>query len=64
MTNMANQDEALALPRAAAARAIGVSTRTLDRLIEAGAIRSVSAFRRRIVSVEELQRFINEGGQE
>ena len=54
--------DALALPRSAAARAIGLSTRSLDRLIRAGAIRTVPAFRRRLVPVTELNRFIAEGG--
>ncbi len=54
--------DALALPRSAAARAIGVSTRSLDRLIRAGAITTVPAFRRRLIAVKELKRFIAEGG--
>jgi hypothetical protein len=60
MTN--EPSDALALPRSAAARAIGVSTRSLDRLIRAGAIRTVPAFRRRLIPVKELKRFIAEGG--
>jgi hypothetical protein len=54
--------EALALPRPAAARVIGLSTRSLDRLIRAGAISTVPAFRRRLIPVKELKRFIAEGG--
>ena len=52
----------LVLPRSAAARAIGVSTRSLDRLIRAGAITTVPVFRRRLIPVKELDRFIAEGG--
>jgi hypothetical protein len=54
--------QVLALPRNAAARAIGVSTRSLDRLIQAGAIKTVPAFRRRLILIGELQRFLAEGG--
>jgi len=61
---MNSGSEALALPRAAAARAICVSVKTLDRLIQAGAIRTVPAFRRRLVPMQELQRFISEGGHQ
>ena len=60
--NKTVMNEALALPRAAAARAIGVSTRSLDRLIQAGAIRVVPAFRRRLITTRELTRFLDEGG--
>ena len=56
------QNVSLALPRNAAARAIGVSTRTLERLIQVGAIRTIPAFRRRLVPVKELNRFLSEGG--
>jgi hypothetical protein len=52
----------LALPRAAAAQTIGVSTRTLDRLILVGAIRTVPAFRRRLITTKELMRFLTDGG--
>jgi hypothetical protein len=52
----------LALPRSAAARAIGISTRSLDRLIRAGAISTVLIFRRRLIPVQELDRFLAEGG--
>jgi|BarGraIncu00222A_1022003.scaffolds.fasta_scaffold81518_2 hypothetical protein len=58
----AEQKETLALPRSAAARALGLSTRSLDRLIQAGAIRTVPVFRRRLVTVKELNRFLAEGG--
>ena len=58
----AEQKETLALPRSAAARAIGVSTRSLDRLIQAGIIRTVPVFRRRLITVKELNRFLAEGG--
>ena len=54
--------QVLALPRNAAARVIGVSTRSLDRLIQAGAIKTVPAFRRRLILVGELERFLAEGG--
>ena len=54
--------QVVALPRAAAAQAIGVSLRTLDRLIQAGAIRTVPVLRRRLVTVEELSRFLARGG--
>ncbi len=53
---------ALALPRSEAARAIGISTRSLDRLIQAGVIRTVPAFRRRLIPVKELNRFLTGGG--
>ena len=56
------QNVFLALPRSAAARAIGLSTRTLERLIKAGVIKTVPAFRRRLVPVEELNRFLSDGG--
>ena len=56
------QNVSLSLPRNAAARAIGVSTRTLERLIQVGAIRTIPAFRRRLVPVKELNRFLSEGG--
>jgi hypothetical protein len=52
----------LALPRSAAARALSISTRTLDRLIQSGVIKVVPAFNRRLVPVEELTRFLSEGG--
>ena len=58
----AEQKETLALPRSAAARALGLSTRSLDRLIQVGAIRTVPVFRRRLVTVKELNRFLAEGG--
>jgi hypothetical protein len=56
------QKDALALPRSTAARALGLSIRSLDRLIQAGAIRTVPAFRRKLVTVKELNRFLSEGG--
>lgn len=56
------QNMSLALPRSAAARAIELSTRSLDRLIQAGAIKTIPAFRRRLVPVKELNRFLSDGG--
>lgn len=56
------QNMSLALPRSAAARAIGLSTRSLDRLIQAGVIKTVPAFRRRLIPVKELNRFLSDGG--
>jgi hypothetical protein len=59
---MSNRDQPVALPRTAAAHAIGVSLRTLERLIQAGVIKTVPVFRRRLVTVQELNRFLAEGG--
>ncbi len=56
------EQQIVALPRAAAARALGVSLRTLERLIQAGAIKTVPVFRRRLVTVQDLNRFLAEGG--
>lgn len=56
------QRQVVALPRAAAAEAMGVSLRTLERPIQVGAISTVPVFRRRLVAVKELGRFLNEGG--
>lgn len=61
-TLASEQNMPLALPRNAAARAIGLSTRSLDRLIQAGVIKTVSAFRRRLIPVKELNRFLDDGG--
>ncbi len=41
---------------------MGVSLRTLERPIQVGAISTVPVFRRRLVAVKELGRFLNEGG--
>jgi len=57
-----DQHLVVALPRAAAARVLRVSLRTLERLIQAGAIKTVLVSRRRLVTVKELNRFLAEGG--
>lgn len=45
-----------------AARALGLSPRTIDKLIRTGAIRSRTVGRARLVSVASLRRFMDEGG--
>jgi len=53
----------LALNRVEAARAIGVSPATLDRLAQRGLIRPCRATYRPIYSVKELERFLKENSQ-
>jgi hypothetical protein len=48
----------LAYTRRDAAKAIGISVQTLDRLVAAGAIRPCRAFRRPLFAREELRRFL------
>lgn len=50
----------LALNRVEAAKAIGVSPATLDRLTLRGLLRPSRATRRPIYSVKELERFLKE----
>jgi len=45
-----------------AADALGVSDRTVRRLIEAGKLRTVRVKRRVFVSADEIRRFIHAGG--
>ena len=62
--NMPNDTPVLALRPREAAASIGISPRTLDRLIAEGRIRSVklgpSAASARLIPVAELQRFLAE----
>ncbi len=44
-----------------AAQLLGVSTPTLRRLVDCGAIRSVNIGARRLISMEEIQRVASEG---
>ena len=48
----------LAYTRRDAAKALGISVPTLDRLVAAGAIRPCRAFRRPLFAREELRRFL------
>lgn len=41
-------------------RAIGLSSRTVIRLIKSGKLRSAKIGRRRVVSAKELERFLHE----
>jgi len=45
------------------AQILRVSLRTLHRLIERGLLRSRKVGRRRIVRVEDLERFLHHGGR-
>lgn len=58
----ATSEQRLTLTRPEAARALGCSTRTLDRLISFGAIRSIRLLRRRVVPVADLRRLVERGG--
>jgi DNA-binding transcriptional MerR regulator len=53
----------LALNRVEAAKAIGVSPATLDRLAQRGLIRPCRATYRPIYWVKELERFLKENSQ-
>ena len=50
----------LAVSVVEAARALGVSRRHLDTLMETGDLRSFTSRRRRLVRVSELERYISE----
>lgn len=50
----------LALSRAEAAEALGISTVTLDRLTERGVLRPSRAMRRPLFPIWELERFLRE----
>lgn len=50
----------IALTRAEAAEAIGVSPITIDRLTKRGLLKPSRATRRPLYSVKELERFLNE----
>jgi excisionase family DNA binding protein len=41
-------------------RAIGVSSRTVIRLLKSGRLRSAKIGRRRVISTKELERFLHE----
>ena len=51
-----------ALKIKAAARYLSVSTITVRRLIKRGLIKPIRALRHILISVDELDRFINSGG--
>lgn len=53
----------LALTRVEAARALGLSTVTLDRLTERGLLRPSRATRRPLFPVWELERFLRESSE-
>jgi DNA-binding transcriptional MerR regulator len=53
----------LALSRAEAAEALGISTVTLDRLTQRGLIRPSRATRRPIYPVWEVERFLRDTSQ-
>ena len=53
----------LALNRIEAAKAIGVSAATLDRLAQRGLLRPCRATYRPIYSVKELERFLKDNSQ-
>ncbi|MFZ4779578.1 MAG: helix-turn-helix domain-containing protein [Terrimicrobiaceae bacterium] len=53
----------LALSRVEAAKALGLSTVTLDRLTERGLLRPSRATRRPLFPVWELERFLRESSQ-
>lgn len=53
----------LALSRVEAAKALGVSTVTLDRLTERGLLRPSRATRRPLFPVWELERFLRESSE-
>ncbi len=55
-----NQQLRLALTAKEAARALGVSTRTLSRLGERGLLRSSKALRTKLYAVTEINRFLEE----
>ena len=58
-----NEIPKLALNRIDAAKAIGVSPATLDRLAQRGLIRPCRATYRPIYSVKELERFLKENSK-
>jgi hypothetical protein len=62
-TSENNQPPKLALNRVEAAKAIGVSPATLDRLAQRGLVRPCRATYRPIYSVKELERFLKENSQ-
>jgi len=49
--------EPLLSPKREAARALGVSVRTLETLIALGELKSIRVGRRRLIPVTELERF-------
>lgn len=49
----------LALTRQEAARALGISATTVDRLTRAGKLKPVRVTRRPLYAVEELERFLS-----
>jgi excisionase family DNA binding protein len=53
-----NAERPLAYTRQAAAKALGVSLPTLDRLVSRGLLRPSRACRRPLFSLEELKRFL------
>jgi excisionase family DNA binding protein len=57
-----NTSETLAIGKQEAARAIGCSPRTVDRLIARGEIPTVVVFRRRLIPWRGLREFIESGG--
>jgi len=58
-----NQSLKLALNRVEAAKAIGVSPATLDRLAQRGLVRPCRATYRPIYSVKELERFLKDNSK-
>lgn len=53
-----NANQPLALNRQAAAKALGISLPTLDRLVSRGLLRPSRACRRPLFSLDELKRFL------
>jgi len=55
-----NEKQKLALSRAEAAEALGISPVTLDRLTQRGLLKPSRATRRPLYSVTELERFLRD----
>ena len=55
-----NENKKLALSRAEAAEALGISTVTLDRLTQRGLIKPSRATRRPIYPIWEIERFLRD----
>ena len=58
-----NEKQKLALSRAEAAEALGISTVTLDRLTQRGLIKPSRATRRPIYPIWEIERFLRDTSQ-
>lgn len=58
-----NEKQKLALSRAEAAEALGISPVTLDRLTQRGLLKPSRATRRPLYSIPELERFLRDTSQ-